>query len=81
MNESSGQTNLESEKTWLSSFMLSLGLLSLIAAVVALLSGGFFPGLLGLAIAAVFLALGRTLDYLQKIAIRLDRLESRDFRK
>jgi uncharacterized membrane-anchored protein len=77
MSEPSDQPNPKPDKTWLSSFMLVLGVLALIAAIVALFTGTVIPGLFGLAVAAVSLALGRALDYLQEIVLRLDRLESR----
>jgi uncharacterized membrane-anchored protein len=77
MNNPSDQPNPTPDKTWLSSFMLVLGMLSLIAAAVAFFTGGFITGLFGLVSAAVFLALGRTLEYLQNIVFRIDRLESK----
>jgi uncharacterized membrane-anchored protein len=81
MIESSDQPSSKPEKTWLSSFMLVLGALSLIAAVMALLTRGFGVGLFGLAIAAAFLALGRALDLLREILFRLDRLQTKDAKR
>lgn len=57
--------------------MIVLSLLSAIGAVIAFFAGGFLAGLLGLAITAVFLVLGRALNYLQEIVFRLDRLEKK----
>lgn len=77
MSEPSDQQNSKPDKTWLSSVLLVLGVLSVVAAVFALFSGGsgFMAGLFGLAIAAVFFALARTLDYLHEIVMRLRRTE------
>ena len=77
MSEPSDQKNSKPDKTWLSSFLLVLGVLSVVAAVFAFFSdgSGFIAGLFGLAIAAVFFALARTLDYLHEIVIRLRRAE------
>jgi hypothetical protein len=78
MSELSEQPDLIPEESPASSFMIVLSLLSAIAAVVAFFAGGFLAGLLGLAIAAVFLVLGRALNYLQEIIFRLDRLERKN---
>lgn len=83
MSEPLDHQDFKPDKTWLSSFLLVLGVFSVIAAVLAFLSGGsgFMAGLCSLAIAAVFFALGRALDYLHEAVQRLRRLEDRSGRK
>jgi len=57
---------------WLSSFLLVLGVFSVVGPLFAFFFGGssFITGLFGLAVAAVFFALGRTLDYLHEVVQR-----------
>ena len=81
MSESPDQPNSKPEKTWLSSLMLVLGVLSVFAAFVAFFESSFLAGLFGLTAAAIFLALGRALDYLQEILLRLERLESKEVKR
>ena len=82
MSEPLDHQNSKPDKTWLSSFLLVLGMFSVIAAALAFFSGGsgFMAGLCGLAIAAVFFALARALDYLHETVQRLRRLEDRSER-
>jgi hypothetical protein len=75
MSEPSDHPDLIPDESPASSFMIVLCLLSAIGAVVAFFTGGFLAGLLGLAITAICLVLGRALNYLQEIVFRLDRLE------
>jgi hypothetical protein len=77
MSEPSDHPELIPEESPASSFMIVVGLLSAIGAVVAFFIGGFLAGLLGLAITGIFLVLGRALNYLQEIVFRLDRLEKK----
>lgn len=67
------------DMSWLSAFLFVLGILSIAASVFAFFSGGsgFFIGLCGLAIAGIFFALGRALEYLQDIRKRLHRMEDK----
>jgi uncharacterized membrane-anchored protein len=75
MSEPLDQPNSKPDKTWLSSLLLVLGIVSVIAALLAFFTGNILAGLSGLAICAILLALGRALDYLQEIVHRLDRLD------
>ena len=75
MSEPPHRTELEPPETFLSVFFVILGGLTLIASAVALLFQGFMAGLGGLAVAAIFFALGRILDRLEEINQRLRRLE------
>ncbi|MEI6779639.1 MAG: hypothetical protein WCQ21_01855 [Verrucomicrobiota bacterium] len=79
MSKTSDQRGSKQDGTFLCSFMVVLGVISTIASFFAFFSGGsgFVTGLFGLAIAGVFFALGRMLDYLHEIRERLARLESR----
>ena len=67
------------DMSWLSAFLFVLGALSIVASAIAFFSGGsgFLGGLCGLAIAAIFFALGRALEYLQDIRKRLHRMEDK----
>jgi hypothetical protein len=77
-NNPADQPGSRPGKTLLSIFLLVLGVLLLVvsAFVVFLRSDGIVKALPGLAIAAVFFALGRTLDYLDEIVERQRRIET-----
>ena len=66
-------------KTLLSSFLLLFGGFTVITTMFGLCVNGFqwFFGFCGLALAVIFFALGRALDYLQETVQRLRRLEDR----
>jgi hypothetical protein len=82
MSEPLDHLTSKPERTWLSSLLLVLGVLSVVAAAIGFCSSGsgFVAGLFGFAVAAVFLSLGRTLDYLNEIVQRLRRLEEQSKR-
>jgi len=55
MSEPLDQPNSKPDKTWLSSLLLVLGIVSVIAALLAFLTGNILAGLSGLAICAILL--------------------------
>ena len=65
--------------SWLSVSLCALGVLCIGASGVTFFTGGsgFLGALCGLAIGAIFFALGHMLEYLQDIRQRLRRIEER----
>ena len=76
MNTVSTPTATAPEKTWLSAFLLVFGILCLVVAAVAVISGGVLVGLLSVALAVAFFALRRIVDDNQETAHRLRQIEA-----
>jgi uncharacterized membrane-anchored protein len=78
MNEPSDKQNSKPDRTWISSLLLVLGIVSLVTSLLAFITGNLIVGFSSLALSAIFLGLGRILDYLQEIVHRLDRLDKKN---
>jgi membrane protein implicated in regulation of membrane protease activity len=76
MNTSSTPPLTAPEKTWLSAFLLVIGILCVVVAAVAVCSGAVFVGLLSVALAVAFFALRRIVDQNQETAQRLRQIEA-----
>jgi len=79
MSDPTNQSDKKPDKTLLSIFLFVFGVLSLVVLVVVVFSrsDGIFKALPGLAIAAVFFALSRALNYLGEITERQRRIEAK----